>query len=191
MVLKSPQALRIDAVSQVELENTGWGLNSEHFYGSVLAGLHRIYVSVTPSLCAIIFCLLIWRPYESRCNICFVRHKCCGEWKHPCISSIVPLKLPVNRVRHTPPLLLLLLFLILLLLLLLSCLQGQTAELPLSYEPMAMELKGNCIIFSKGCHHNFFSEKLGLLAQPADPPPPPRKLGRQKKKKKFNVYFAF
>ena len=40
----------------------------------------------------------------------------------------------------------------------------------------------------EGCHQNFFSEKLGLLAQPADPP---CKLGRQKKKKKFNVYFAF
>ena len=44
--------------------------------------------------------------------------------------------------------------------------------------------------FPQGCHQNSFSEKLGLLAQPADPPPP-RKLGRQKKKKKFNVYFAF
>ena len=42
---------------------------------------------------------------------------------------------------------------------------------------------------NKGCHQNRFSEKLGLLAQPADPPP--QKLGRQKKKKKFNVYFAF
>ena len=44
---------------------------------------------------------------------------------------------------------------------------------------------------TKGGRQNSFSEKLGLLAQPAGPPPPPRKLGRQKKKKKFNVYFAF
>ena len=43
----------------------------------------------------------------------------------------------------------------------------------------------------KGGHQNGFSEKVGHLAQPADPSPPPRKLGRQKKKKKFNVYFAF
>ena len=37
----------------------------------------------------------------------------------------------------------------------------------------------------KGSLQNcFFSEKVGHLAQPADPPPPHRKLGRQKKKKK-------
>ena len=42
----------------------------------------------------------------------------------------------------------------------------------------------------KGGPQNAYSEKVGHLAQPADPPPP-RKLGRQKKKKKFDVYFAF
>ena len=44
---------------------------------------------------------------------------------------------------------------------------------------------------SEGGPQNPFSEKVGHLAQPADPPPPPRKLGRQKKKEKLNVYFAF
>ena len=42
----------------------------------------------------------------------------------------------------------------------------------------------------KGGPQNGFLEKVGHLAQPADPPPH-RKLGRQKKKKKFNVFFAF
>ena len=43
---------------------------------------------------------------------------------------------------------------------------------------------------AKGSLQNCFLDKVGHLAQPADPPPP-RKLGRQKKKKKFNLYLAF
>ena len=52
------------------------------------------------------------------------------------------------------------------------------------------ELVNQFNIVDQGGPQKGFLEKVGHLAQPADPPPP-RKLGRQKKKKKFNVYFAF
>ena len=42
-------------------------------------------------------------------------------------------------------------------------------------------------ISDKGSPQNAFSEKVGHLAQPADPPPPCR-LGRQKKKKKSLMF---
>ena len=70
----------------------------------------------------------------------------------------------------------------------------------------AMGTEANCDLLAGEIHFTFydlpqevrrafrfvFSEKVGYLAQPADPPPPLSVSWATKKKdKRFNVYFAF